>query len=161
MQLAGAYATMVNGGTRIAPTLLRRDGPQAGERVISEATSRAMREMMRATVTEGTASFGEVEGYAVGGKTGTADLPRTRGGGYYEDRNITTFASAFPMHDPRYVLITMLQEPVETSSPEPRRTAGWTVVPVAAEIIRRSAPLLGLRPEIEPVAEDALSNSSN
>jgi cell division protein FtsI (penicillin-binding protein 3) len=161
VHLAGAYATMVNGGTRIAPTLLRRDGPQAGERVISEATSRAMREMMRATVTEGTASFGEVEGYAVGGKTGTADLPRTRGGGYYDDRNITTFASAFPMNDPRYVLITMLQEPVETSGPEPRRTAGWTVVPVAAEIIRRSAPLLGLRPEIEPVAEDALSNSSN
>jgi cell division protein FtsI (penicillin-binding protein 3) len=159
VQLAGAYATMVNGGTRIAPTLLRQDAPQAGERVISEATSRSMRELMRAVVTEGTASFGEVEGYAVGGKTGTADLPRATGG-YYDDRNLTTFASAFPMHDPRYVLITMLQEPVETSGPEPRRTAGWTAVPVAAEIIRRSAPLLGLRPEIEPLAMDALSSTS-
>lgn len=159
VQLAGAYATMVNGGTRIAPTLLRQDGPQRGERLISEETSRAMRALMRAVVTEGTASFGEVEGYAVGGKTGTADLPRPTGG-YYEDRNLTTFASAFPMHDPRYVLMTMLQEPVETSGPEPRRTAGWTAVPVAAEIIRRSAPLLGLRPEIEPLAMDALSSTS-
>jgi cell division protein FtsI (penicillin-binding protein 3) len=159
VQLAGAYATMVNGGTRIAPTLLRQDGPQRGERLISEETSRAMRGLMRAVVTEGTASFGEVEGYGVGGKTGTADLPRPTGG-YYEDRNLATFASAFPMHDPRYVLITTLQEPVETSGPEPRRTAGWTAVPVAAEIIRRSAPLLGLRPEIEPLAMDALSSSS-
>ncbi|PWK60523.1 peptidoglycan D,D-transpeptidase FtsI family protein [Roseicyclus mahoneyensis] len=159
LHLAAAYATMVNGGTRIRPTLLRQDEPQAGERVISEATSQAMRGLMRATVTEGTASFGEVEGYAVGGKTGTADMPRPTGG-YYSDRNLVTFASAFPMHDPRYVLITTLQEPVETSGPEPRRTAGWTAVPVAAEIIRRTAPLMGLRPEIEPLDAYALSSAS-
>lgn len=159
VHLAASYASLVNGGTRITPTLLRQDAPQMGERIISETTSAEIRAMMRATVTEGTASFAEVEGYAVGGKTGTADLPRPTGG-YYEDRNITTFASAFPMHAPRYVLMTMLQEPVETSGPEPRRTAGWTVVPVAAEIIRRSAPLLGLRPEIEPGPMDALSSSS-
>ena len=159
LHLASAYATMVNGGTLVRPTLLRQDTVEPGERVISEATSAAMRGLMRAVVTEGTASFGEVAGYAVGGKTGTADLPRPTGG-YYDDRNINTFAAAFPMHDPRYVLITTLQEPVETSGPEPRRTAGWTSVPVAAEIIRRSAPLLGLRPEIEPAAANALSSSS-
>ena len=159
MHLAGAYATMVNGGTRVVPTLLRQDAPQMGARIISEATSAQLRVMMRATVTEGTATFADVEGYAVGGKTGTADMPNPKGG-YYEDRNITTFASAFPMHAPRYVLVAMLQEAVETSGPEPRRTAGWTVVPVAAEIIRRAAPLMGLRPEIEPAPMDALSSSS-
>jgi cell division protein FtsI (penicillin-binding protein 3) len=159
LHLAAAYATMVNGGTRIRPTLLRQDAPQQGERVISEATSAAMRSLMRAVVTEGTASLGEVEGYAVGGKTGTADMPRPNGG-YYEDRNLVTFASAFPMHDPRYVLITTLQEPVITAQFEERRTAGWTVVPVAAEIIRRTAPLLGLRPEIEPADTYALSSTS-
>jgi cell division protein FtsI (penicillin-binding protein 3) len=159
VNLAAAYAAMVNGGTLVEPTLLRRDEPQQGPRVISEATSAVMRGLMRAVVTEGTASFGEVEGYAVGGKTGTADMPRPTGG-YYDDRNLVTFAAAFPMHDPRYVLITTLQEPVETSGSEPRRTAGWTAVPVAAEIIRRTAPLLGLRPEIEPVDAYALSSTS-
>jgi cell division protein FtsI (penicillin-binding protein 3) len=138
---------------------LRRDTPQEGARVISQATSDTMRGLLRAVVTEGTASFGEVEGYSVGGKTGTADLPRPQGG-YYEDRNINTFASAFPMHDPQYVLIVTLQEPTETSGPEPRRTSGWTVVPVAAEVIRRAAPLLGLRPEIEPSDAYELSSTS-
>jgi cell division protein FtsI (penicillin-binding protein 3) len=159
VSLAAAYASLVNGGTLVRPTLLRQDAPQQGEQVISEETSAALRAMMRAVVTEGTATFGEVAGYAVGGKTGTADMPRPTGG-YYEDRNLVTFAAAFPMHDPRYVLITTLQEPVETSGSEPRRTAGWTAVPVAAEIIRRTAPLMGLRPEIEPGAIDALSSAS-
>jgi Cell division protein FtsI/penicillin-binding protein 2 len=109
----------------------------------------------------GTASFGEVPGYAVGGKTGTADLPRTAGGGYYEDRNLTTFAAAFPMDAPRFVVIVSLQEPAETSGQEPRRTAGWTAVPVAAEVIRRAAPLLGVRPSIAPGVTDRLSSTSN
>lgn len=160
LHLASAYSTMVNGGTRVAPTLLRRDAPQNGPRVISERTSDQMRDLMRDVVTDGTASFGEVAGYAVGGKTGTADMPRTNGRGYYDDRNLTTFASAFPINDPRYVLITTLQEGVETSGPEPRRTAGWIAVPVAAEIIRRTAPLLGLRPTIEPRPDHELSNTS-
>ncbi|MDV4168278.1 penicillin-binding protein 2 [Rhodovulum sp. FJ3] len=148
MHLAAAYSTIVNGGYKVEPTLLAGGRPR-GERVISEATSAAARDMLRQVVVRGTASFGEVEGYHVGGKTGTADKPKPNGG-YYEDKVIATFASVFPAHDPRYVLIVTLDEPVETSGSEPRRTAGWTAVPVAAEIIRRTAPLLGLRPEIEP-----------
>ena len=148
MHLAAAYSTIVNGGYKVEPTLLAGGRPR-GERVISEETSAAARDMLRQVVVRGTASFGEVEGYHVGGKTGTADKPKPNGG-YYEDKVIATFASTFPAHDPRYVLIVTLDEPVETSGSEPRRTAGWTAVPVAAEIIRRTAPLLGLRPEIEP-----------
>jgi cell division protein FtsI (penicillin-binding protein 3) len=148
MHLAAAYSTIVNGGYKVEPTLLAGGRPR-GERVISEETSAAARDMLRQVVVRGTASFGEVEGYHVGGKTGTADKPKPNGG-YYEDKVIATFASVFPAHDPRYVLIVTLDEPVETSGTEPRRTAGWTAVPVAAEIIRRTAPLLGLRPEIEP-----------
>ncbi|MEO1798007.1 MAG: penicillin-binding transpeptidase domain-containing protein, partial [Pseudomonadota bacterium] len=109
---------------------------------------------------EGTASFAEVPGYAVGGKTGTADKPRPRGG-YYDDRTITTFASVFPAHDPKYVLVVTLDEAVETSGDKPRRSAGWTAVPVAAEITRRVAPLLGLRPEIEPVAVEGITLTSS
>ena len=116
---------------------------------------------MRRVVTEGTASFGEVKGYAVAGKTGTADKPRRRGGGYYEDKVIATFASVFPAHEPKYVLIVTLDEPVDTIGDEPRRTAGWTAVPVAAEMIRRVAPLLGLRPTVEPQSTMDIKLTSN
>ena len=78
-----------------------------------------------------------------------------------DDKVIATFASIFPANDPRYVLIVTLDEPVETSGTEPRRTAGWTSVPVAAEMIRRIAPLLGLRPEIEYAPLDGLILTSN
>jgi cell division protein FtsI (penicillin-binding protein 3) len=147
MHLAAGYAAMVNGGTLVKPTLVKHEGPLIpGERVISEQTSAQSRDMLRAVVTRGTASFARDTGYEVGGKTGTADKPKTRGGGYYKDKVIATFASAFPMSDPKYVLIVTLDEPSENSGKKPRRTAGWTAVPVAAEMIRRLAPLLGLRP---------------
>ncbi|MBL4813054.1 MAG: penicillin-binding protein 2 [Rhodobacteraceae bacterium] len=149
LHLAQAYATIANGGMRVSPTLERQSAPQQGERVISERTSRQVLSILRQVVTHGTASFGEVPGYEVGGKTGTADKPREGGGGYYDDRVIATFGAVFPTDDPRYVVVVTLDEPVETSGPRPRRTAGWTAVPVAAELIRRTAPLLGLRPNEE------------
>ncbi|WP_320179401.1 penicillin-binding protein 2 [Roseovarius pacificus] len=161
MHLAAAYATLANGGRKVTPTLLRQPTAQLGPRVMSEQTARVALVMLRKVVTEGTASFGEVPGYAVGGKTGTADKPKERGGGYYEDKVIATFASVFPAHDPEYVLVVTLDEPVETSGDEPRRTAGWTAVPVAAEIIRRVAPLLGLRPQIEPGELAAITLTAN
>lgn len=146
IQLAAGYAALVNGGTRVEPTMLRRTAVVPGERLVSQQTSAVMRSLMREVVTRGTASMAEVEGFAVGGKTGTADKPNPRGG-YYANRVIATFAGAFPMNDPRYVIVVTLNEPNETSSGESRRTAGWTVVPVAAEIVRRVAPLMGLRPQ--------------
>ncbi len=99
-------------------------------------------------------------GYAVGGKTGTADKPKPSGG-YYEDKVIATFAGIFPAHDPRYVLVLSLDEPQTYAPGETRRTAGWTAVPVAAEVIRRVAPLLGLKPEIEPLTPTGVTLTSN
>ena len=160
VHLAAAYASMVNGGTAVTPTLLRRHGYEPGPRVISEQTSIRIRDMLRKVVTEGTASLGDVPGYEVAGKTGTADKPRPSGG-YYEDKVIATVASTFPASDPKYVLIVTLDEPVETSGEEPRRTAGWTAVPVAAEIIRRTAPLLGIAPAIEPGEGFGVTLTSN
>jgi cell division protein FtsI (penicillin-binding protein 3) len=160
MHLAAAYATIANGGRKIVPTLLRDDANGPGARVMSEATAAAIRRMLRQVVTEGTASLGEVAGYAVGGKTGTADKPKPSGG-YHDEKVISTFASMFPADDPEYVLVITLDEPVETSGDEPRRTAGWTAVPVASEVIRRVAPLLGLRPAIEPLDLAAIRPASN
>lgn len=161
LHLAAGYATLANGGRVVTPTILKGGGDAAGEQVVSERTASRIMAMLRAVVTEGTASFGEVEGYAVGGKTGTADKPKERGGGYYDDKVIATFASVFPAHDPRYVLVVALDEPVETTGSEPRRTAGWTAVPVASEITRRVAPLLGLRPEIEPAPLSGITLTSS
>ncbi len=125
LHLATAYASVLNGGYRIKPTLLRQNGSRLGASIVSERTSAQIRMILRQVVVRGTASFGEVEGYAVGGKTGTADKPKPRGG-YYDEKVVATFASVFPAHDPKYVLIVTLDEPVETSGRKPRRTAGWT-----------------------------------
>jgi cell division protein FtsI (penicillin-binding protein 3) len=86
----------------------------------------------------------------VAGKTGTAEKPKKNGAGYDHDKVINTFASVFPASDPKYVLVVTLDEPVETAGLKPRRTAGYTAVPVAGEIIRRVGPLLGLRPRVAP-----------
>lgn len=156
MHLAAGYAAIANGGFKVSPTLMKKDGPQLGPRVMSDHAAADGRRILRKVVTKGTASFAEVPGYHIGGKTGTADKPRSRGG-YYDDKVIATFASIFPAHDPKYVLIVTLDEPVETSGDKPRRTAGWTAVPVAAEMVRRVAPLLGVRPTVEPGSEPVIT----
>ena len=148
MHLASAYATIANGGVAVTPTLLRRSSLPDGTRLLSERVAADAVAMLRGVVDHGTASYARIPGYPVAGKTGTADKPK-RTGGYYKDKVVNTFASMFPASDPRYVLVVTLDEPVDTSGTEPRRTAGYTAVPVAAEVIRRTAPLMGLRPEIE------------
>jgi cell division protein FtsI (penicillin-binding protein 3) len=160
LHLAAAYASLINGGTRVEPTLVRRARTEPGPRVVSSDTSAMLRQMLRDVVTTGTASFAEVPGYALGGKTGTADKPRPQGG-YHKDKVIATFAGAFPMHDPKYVFVVSLDEPVETTGTEARRTAGWTAVPVAAEIIRRVAPLLDMRPAIATPAMNGITAVRN
>ena len=159
LHLAQAYATIANGGRLVTPTLLA-GGSVPGVQVMRPEVARRSVAMLRRVVTEGTASMGDVAGYEVAGKTGTADKPKPTGG-YYSDRTITTFASVFPASDPKYVLIVTLDEPVQTIGDEPKRTAGWTAVPVAAEMIRRIAPLLGLRPAIEPVDTAGVTLTAN
>ena len=122
--------------------------------------AREMNDMLRKVVTDGTASFGDVAGYSVGGKTGTADKPKARGG-YYKDKVIASFASVFPTDNPQYVLIVTLDEPEIYTMGENRRSAGWTAVPVAAELINRVAPLLGLRPNVEPGKLAGITLTSN
>ena len=160
LHLAAAYATIANNGKRVRPTLLRQKVPQDGPQVISPTAARQAQIMLRQVVTDGTASYAKNPFYAIGGKTGSADKPKPTGG-YYKDKTITTFASMFPADDPRYVLTVTLDEGVETSGDQPRRTAGWTVVPIAAELVTRIGPLLGLRPEIAPVPLADITLTSN
>lgn len=158
LHLATGYASLLNGGNVVTPTLLPRAGPPEGPRIVSQAVSAASREMLRLVVDseDGTASFARFPGYTVGGKTGSADKPRHTGG-YYDDRLIATFAQVFPTDDPQYVLIVMLDEPEITVLGEERRTAGWTAVPVAHELTQRLVPLLGIRPSVEYVGNPELN----
>jgi cell division protein FtsI (penicillin-binding protein 3) len=149
LHLAVAYSSLVNGGNKVEPTILKKTTESLGSRVISETTSHQIRKILRSVVRDGTATLGEVEGYSVGGKTGTAEKQKIGAAGYDDDRVVSTFASFFPSNDPRYVLVVSFDEPSYRIEKESKRTAGWTAAPVAAEIIRRIAPLLNLWPTPE------------
>lgn len=150
LHLAAGYATLINGGLRVKPTLrLGAPRPTEADRVISPETSLAMRELLRAIVAEGTGGKADAPGYEVGGKTGTAEKPKR--GGYHRDKTLATFAAAFPMSSPKYVLTITLDEPVEVVYGKKVRTAGWTAAPVAGAAVRALAPVLGMRPA--PVAD--------
>ena len=146
--MATAYSIVANGGFRVKPTIKKIDfGNLSREQVISPKTSQQLISMLRRVVSEkdGTAKMAKVEGYEVAGKTGTAEKIKPTGG-YYDDKVIATFASIFPASDPKYTLVVSLDEPEIEVYGKNRRTAGYTSVPVAAEIISRVAPILNLRP---------------
>jgi len=147
LQLANAYATLVNGGIWRPATLLKVAPGQAaaGERVLSEATSHRMRQLLRLVVLKGTGSRADAPGYRVGGKTGTAEI--AEGGGYDKHRNVATFAAVFPIDSPRYVVVTMLDAPHATAQTYGWTTAAWNAVPVANRVIQRIGPLLGVLPD--------------
>ncbi|MGB3722846.1 MAG: penicillin-binding protein 2, partial [Pacificimonas sp.] len=146
LHLAAAYSALVNGGIYHKPTLLKLD-PDAkpeGRRVFKPETSRQMNALLRLVVKEGTGGNAEAEGYRVGGKTGTADKPQN--GGYNRRSLVTTFAAAFPMDNPRYVVIAMLDEPKGIRETYGYATAGWTAAPVVSDVVSRIAPVLGVDP---------------
>lgn len=146
LHLAAAYATLANGGRQVRPTLIAgRERPQ-GPQVLSEDAARTALAMLRQVVVRGSARRADIAGYGVAGKTGTADKPRP-GGGYYNNKVVSTFASVFPVEKPAYVLVLTLDEPTAAMDGGESRLAGLTAVPVAADVIRRTAPLLGLKPE--------------
>ena len=147
LHIAVAYSSIVNGGNRVFPTLIKNSNKNENlERIISDETSMDLKDILRAVVRSGTAKNAELDDYSIGGKTGTADKVNFEKPGYLEDKVITTFVAAFPMEHPRYVLVVTLDEPEDWSIDKPMRTAGWTAVPVASEIIKRIAPILGVKP---------------
>jgi len=149
LHLANAYATLINGGIFRAPTLLKRNPGNVpkGQRVISEATSAKMRQMMRLVVTMGTGKAANVPGLRVGGKTGTAE--KNLNGRYIHDSLVTTFASVFPMDAPRYVVIVTMDEPKGIPETFGLRTAAWTAAPAVRSVISRIGPLREMIPDMK------------
>jgi cell division protein FtsI (penicillin-binding protein 3) len=148
LHLATGYATLFNGGIWRPATLMKM-GPghpvPAGHRVFTEETSRRMRGLLRLVVTDGTGRKADAPGYRIGGKTGTAE--KIVGGRYTGAAVITTFAGVFPMDDPRYVIIAMLDDPKATPDTAGFHTAGWNVAPVVSRVVARVGALLGIAPD--------------
>ncbi len=145
LQLASATAAVVNGVLR-APTLLRRSEHETapGERVLSRATAVEMRRLLRLVVERGTGKAANVDGYFVGGKTGTAE--KNVKGQYQRTAVISSFVGAFPIHQPRYVVLAMLDEPKGNRATQFYATGGWVAAPTVGRLVRRIAPILGLPP---------------
>jgi cell division protein FtsI (penicillin-binding protein 3) len=147
LSLITAVSAIVNGGILHPPTLFKRDPsqPVPGKRVISADLSRTMRMLMRAVVTGGTATKAEVPGYFVGGKTGTAD--KAARGGYNRRARVTDFVGVFPIYDPKYVVMTMLDDPQPIKGTYGFASAGWNSAPLGGRIIARMGPMLGVEPK--------------
>lgn len=159
MQVAEGIGSLIGDGLRIPSTLQRREPGTvpAGVPTIDAATAEQIRWLMWLTVAEGTGSQAKVPGYLVGGKTGTADKAGVRG--YRENAVISSFVAAFPIHDPRYVVLVMLDEPHGDAGTYYFRTGGWTATPAVGNIIARAGPILAIAPDdhtIEAAYRDRL-----
>ena len=152
LHLTAGVAAVINGGVYYPPTLVKRpaDQPAGGTRIMSAENSDKMRRLLRLTVTEGTGKKASVDGYLVGGKTGTAEKVGARGG-YRKKALISSFVGAFPMHAPRYVVLAVLDEPRPTAATYGYATGGWVAAPAVRQIITRVAPVLG----VDPIDENA------
>ena len=147
LHLASAYAALVNGGIW-RPATLHKIEPGAaprGRRVFKASTSSRMRQLLRMITKYGTGRKADAPGYRIGGKTGSAEKPSN--GGYRQSSLVSTFAAAFPMDRPRYVVIAMLDEPRGTLASSYQRTAGWTAAPIVGKLVPRIGPILGVRPD--------------
>ncbi len=156
LQLSKAYSIISNGGYEITPTLLKKEKLQR-QRILNENLSETINPILRKIVStkEGTAGFANVNGYEIGGKTGTADQPSMGG---YSKKKVNTFASVFPTSDPKFVLAVMLDEPKANREfvyhyrddrypykGNWRNTAGWTTVWVTGQIIEKIGPILATK----------------
>ncbi len=147
LHLASAYAAMVNGGIWRPSTLMKlspEDVPK-GRRVFKESTSSKMRQMMRMISLYGTGRSADAAGYRVGGKTGSAE--KASAGGYNRTSLISSFAAAFPMDAPRYVVVVVVDEPKGTVASSFQRTAAFTSAPIVGKLVPRIGPMLGVQPD--------------
>ena len=147
LQTAVGCAALMNGGYLIEPTFLPRTEEQAmavAKKVVKDSTVEGMRYLYRLNAEKGSGKRAEVPGYRVGGKTGTAE--KVVDGRYSGDKRFNAFVAAFPMDDPQYIVLTIIDEP-KPEKPGMGATAGSNAAPIAANIIRRSAAMLGVKPD--------------
>ena len=158
LQLAKAYSIIANGGYNIKPTLIKKDESKKEKRILNKKVSEKILPILRKIVTskEGTASLANIDGYEVGGKTGTAQKSID---GNYSNKKINSFVSVFPTSNPEFVLAVMLDEPKTNKDyvyhyrdgtnikykGTPFNTSGWTTVEVTGQIVEKIGPILATK----------------
>jgi Cell division protein FtsI/penicillin-binding protein 2 len=118
-----------------------------------------MRQLFRLAVTHGTGSRGGVDGYLVGGKTGTANKVSKDKKGYDKTRVLSSFAGMFPMSEPQYLVLVLLDEPKGRSAGAGQNTGGWVAAPVVANVIRRIGPVNGIAPMVDPAVGGSVAGT--
>jgi cell division protein FtsI (penicillin-binding protein 3) len=158
LQAVMGINALVNGGYLIPPTFMKRSEQEAralAKQVIKPQTSEKMRYLLRLNAEKGTATKANVNGYYVGGKTGTSD--KVVNGRYSKTKVLNTFTAILPADQPRYQLLIMLDEPQGLPETHGFTTSGWNAAPTAGKIIARIAPLLGVQPRFDlPPAEQLI-----
>ncbi len=150
IQALAATAALVNGGMMLPVTYVKRTPEEAralGRRVIKPETSEAMRYVMRLNAEKGSAARANIPGYYVGGKTGTSE--KVVRGRYSKEKVLNSFMAVMPSDKPRYLLLTMLDEPEAIPETMGQRTSGWNAAPTSGFIIERIAPMLDMTPRFE------------
>lgn len=145
LQTADAFAQVLCSAPRPPAHVVAGDVPPAVGPVVSPETAAKLRWLMWLTVAEGTGDQAKVQGYLVGGKTGSAD--KVVAGGYRRGGIMSSFIAAFPIHQPRYVVLVTLDEPKGDAATFGYAHGGWTAAPTVGRIIGRIGPLLGLPPD--------------
>ena len=160
LHLATGSAAMINGGILYQPSFIKKRAGTAdgGRRVIQVKTSQHMRQLLRLNVVQGTGKHSDVKGYEVGGKTGTAEKPSR--GGYRQKALISSFVGAFPMNEPRFMIVVSLDEPKGTADTGGYATGGWVAAPSVRNIIESIVSLYGILPGDWTTNPSALEVSS-
>ncbi|MGU3497033.1 peptidoglycan D,D-transpeptidase FtsI family protein [Xanthobacteraceae bacterium A53D] len=157
LQAVMAVNAMVNGGYLIPPTFKKRteaEAMQVATRVLKPDTSDKMRYLLRLNVEKGSGRKGEVPGYVVGAKTGTAE--KVVNGRYAKNKLLTSFTAIFPMDKPEFLVLVMLDEPQATPDTHGYATAGWNAAPTSGKIVERIAPMLNVAPRTNPPTAESI-----
>lgn len=153
MHLINAIATVAGDG-QLKPMTLIKDGnvgKAEGPAVVSPKTAKEVRELLRLVVLHGTGKSANAAGYQIGGKTGTAE--KNEHGVYKKDAKVASFVSVFPVSQPRYAVLVMIDEPKGNKQTHGFATGGWVSAPAVGRIVQRMAPMLGVSPNF--MASDA------
>lgn len=145
-----ATAALVNGGRFLPATYLKRSREEADAlavQVIKPETSQMMRYVMRLNAEKGSATRTDIPGYYVGGKTGTSE--KVVRGRYSKNKVLTTFVAVMPSDKPRYLVMTMLDEPKGLPETHGYATSGWNAAPTTGRIIERIGPMLNIEPRFD------------